>query len=181
MAEKYAILREERDAAAGASILLTEPLDHLYWGLLIFRLPAQAHERLTERLGLRGAVQRMSKDLARIHDSLSVLQRIDLLPSQVVSVLDRVGEPSVAVARIACAEMPVVVHWLDLYQSSLRHVRSDIDGNDLLALGVPRGPLYSNILTALRSARLDGLTRDREQELALAMHLTGERLGPPAR
>ena len=105
----------------------------------------------------------MSKDLARIHDGLPELQRSDLLPSQVVSLLDRVDEPAVAVARIACAEMPIVVGWLDLFQSSLRHVRSEIDGNDLLALGVPRGPLYSRISQPAQRQRLDGLTHDRDR------------------
>ncbi len=173
-------MRAERAAAEPASALAVEPMDHLYWGLLVFRLPADADAALSERLGLRGAVQRMSRDLSRIHANLPVLQRTDLLPSQVAALLDSTGAPAMAVARIACSELPAVVHWLDLYDSSLRDVSSEIDGNDLRALGVPRGPLYSHILSTLRSAKLDGLTRDREQEMALAMKLAGDAVAGPS-
>ncbi len=45
---------------------------------------------------------------------------------------------------------------------------------DLVALGIPRGPLYRRILDALRSARLDGRVLSREDELALATKMAQE-------
>ena len=118
----------------------------------------------------------MSRDLARIHSNLSELQRVDLMPSQAAFILNRVAAVSIAVARIACSDLPVVVHWLDEYITTLRHVRPEIDGNDLQAMGIPKGPIYSEILTALRGAQLDGVTRTREQEMALAIQLAHEKL-----
>jgi tRNA nucleotidyltransferase (CCA-adding enzyme) len=63
--------------------------------------------------------------------------------------------------------MPVVLHWMELYETTMRDIRPCVDGNDLMQLGIPRGPLYSRILTSIRNAKLDGLVFDREQELSL--------------
>ena len=55
--------------------------------------------------------------------------------------------------------------WLE----RLRHVRLSIDGRDLLAAGVPRGPGVGRGLRAALAAKLDGRVHDREQELAEAL------------
>jgi len=59
--------------------------------------------------------------------------------------------------------------WLD----TLRHVRLDIDGRDLMAAGVPEGPLIGRGLRAALAAKLDGRASGREQELALALAAVG--------
>jgi tRNA nucleotidyltransferase (CCA-adding enzyme) len=55
--------------------------------------------------------------------------------------------------------------WLD----DLRHVRLEIDGHDLLAAGVPQGPLIGRALRAALGAKLDGRVTGRQQELAEAL------------
>lgn len=45
-------------------------------------------------------------------------------------------------------------------------MEAELGGHDLAALGLPRGPLYGQILEALRRARLDGEVSTREEELA---------------
>ena len=63
------------------------------------------------------------------------------------------------------------------YLKRLRHVRPLLTANDLLALGVPPGPLFGEVLRRLRSARLDNpwLTLDAEQ--ALVQHVLDEDRG----
>jgi tRNA nucleotidyltransferase (CCA-adding enzyme) len=51
----------------------------------------------------------------------------------------------------------------------LRHVRLEIDGRDLLAAGVPQGPLIGRALKAALDAKLDGLVCGREAELSEAL------------
>ncbi|MBV8734576.1 MAG: CCA tRNA nucleotidyltransferase [Solirubrobacterales bacterium] len=51
----------------------------------------------------------------------------------------------------------------------LRHVRLEIDGGDLLAAGVPEGPLIGRGLRAALDAKLDGRVAGREAELAEAL------------
>jgi tRNA nucleotidyltransferase (CCA-adding enzyme) len=55
--------------------------------------------------------------------------------------------------------------WLD----RLRQVRLGIDGQDLLAAGVPQGPLVGRALQAALDAKLDGRVSGREAELAEAL------------
>jgi len=53
------------------------------------------------------------------------------------------------------------------YLGTLRHVRPECSGDDLLAVGVPQGPLVGRLLDELRRARLDSAVRSKEEELAL--------------
>lgn len=57
----------------------------------------------------------------------------------------------------------VVARYLDAVDSA----RVEIDGNDLKAMGIRPGPVYSLILERLYDCRLDGLTKKREDETAL--------------
>ena len=55
--------------------------------------------------------------------------------------------------------------WLD----TLRHVRLAIDGDDLLAAGVPEGPAIGRGLRAALAAKLDRDASGRDEELAAAL------------
>ncbi len=55
--------------------------------------------------------------------------------------------------------------WLD----TLRHVRLEIDGGDLLAAGVAEGPAIGRGLRAALAAKLDGQASGRGEELAAAL------------
>jgi tRNA nucleotidyltransferase (CCA-adding enzyme) len=61
--------------------------------------------------------------------------------------------------------------WLD----SLRRVRLEIDGHDLLDAGVPAGPEIGRGLRAALAAKLDGEAPDRDAELAAALGALGDR------
>ena len=50
------------------------------------------------------------------------------------------------------------------YLTELRHVRPELKGGDLIALGVPEGPRVGEMLAELRRARLDGLLASAEDE-----------------
>jgi tRNA nucleotidyltransferase (CCA-adding enzyme) len=59
--------------------------------------------------------------------------------------------------------------WLE----ALRHVRTSITGEDLLAAGVPEGPDIGRALEAALTARLDGAATDRADELRAALGAIG--------
>ncbi len=48
----------------------------------------------------------------------------------------------------------------------LRRVKPELNGDDLLALGYPPGPVYRRILDRLLAERLDGVLKSREDEIA---------------
>jgi tRNA nucleotidyltransferase (CCA-adding enzyme) len=91
--------------------------------------------------------------------------------------LSRAGSPSEIAAAVGASRPELVAlagalgptgqarQWLD----GLRHVRLEIDGDDLLDAGVPQGPAIGNGLRAALAAKLDGRVRGREEELAAAL------------
>lgn len=168
---RFADLRAWRAAGRGLAALHEEPIERLYWGLLVFRLPSTANDSLTNRLGLRGETQRLIRGLARLYQRLGDLDRPDLPPSAVVELLDDIDPAALALAYIACGDRPAVVAHLSHYHREWRHIHAELTGHDLAALGIPRGPLYGRILHALRAARLDGTITTRAEEESLARSL----------
>jgi poly(A) polymerase len=49
-----------------------------------------------------------------------------------------------------------------------------LTGDDLIELGIPRGPVYAKLLKAVRAAQLDGVVSDREGALGMVARLQGE-------
>jgi tRNA nucleotidyltransferase (CCA-adding enzyme) len=88
-------------------------------------------------------------------------------PSEAVELARGHGTVELALARALGAE------WLDEYLAEWRLVRTEIDGADLIAAGVPQGPPLGRGLRAALHARLDGEALDREQELAVALAAAG--------
>jgi tRNA nucleotidyltransferase (CCA-adding enzyme) len=85
-------------------------------------------------------------------------------PSQLARVLRTVPVEAAALAGAHGAAEPVR-RWLD----DLRHVTLAIDGDDLLAAGVPRGPQIGRRLAATLDRVLDGeLPAERAAQLAAA-------------
>ncbi|NOH02554.1 MAG: CCA tRNA nucleotidyltransferase [Chloroflexi bacterium] len=61
------------------------------------------------------------------------------------------------------------------YISLWRHVKPQTTGDDLKAIGLPPGPRYGEILTALRSAWLDGGLSNKAEEEELLRKLLSDR------
>jgi len=57
--------------------------------------------------------------------------------------------------------------WLDRYWGEWRHVRPALTGDDLRALGLTPGPIYTRLLDRLLAARLDGEVSDEAGEREL--------------
>jgi len=84
-------------------------------------------------------------------------------PSQAVG-LARGAEPvELALARAMGAE------WLDRYLGEWRTVALEIDGDDLIAAGVPQGPRIGRGLGEALRRKLDGELAGRDEELEVAV------------
>jgi hypothetical protein len=55
---------------------------------------------------------------------------------------------------------------VDRFASALSHVRLEVSGTDLVALGAAPSPAFSDILAQVRARRLDGAIRGRAEELS---------------
>jgi tRNA nucleotidyltransferase (CCA-adding enzyme) len=85
-------------------------------------------------------------------------------PSQIAAAVGS-GPPELVALAGALGAEPEARRWLD----ALRHVRLEIDGDDLLAAGVESGPAVGAGLAAARAAKLDGRVDGREAELTEAL------------
>ncbi|HET7120395.1 MAG TPA: hypothetical protein VFI17_03970 [Solirubrobacterales bacterium] len=87
-----------------------------------------------------------------------------------------VGSPSEAVALAAgrtglelLLARALGADWLEPYMTKWSKVALEIDGADLLAAGVPQGPLLGRGLEAALRAKLDGEVDGPQQELEVAL------------
>lgn len=97
---------------------------------------------------------------------------------------ERPDRPSAAV-ELARARDPIVLilaralgaNWLDRYLLEWRHVKLEIDGDDLIAAGVPQGPALGRGLAEALRRKLDGELTGREAELEAALGVVREETG----
>ncbi len=84
-------------------------------------------------------------------------------PSECVGLARGHGGVELALARALGAE------WLDRYLAEWRAVRLEIDGDDLIAAGIPSGPAIGRGLAEAIRAKLDGEIGGRAEELRVAL------------
>ncbi|MBT6681801.1 MAG: CCA tRNA nucleotidyltransferase [Chloroflexi bacterium] len=96
----------------------------------------------------------------------SVLERSDLRPSEIAELLE--GFPVLALeAQLQLAPATRQKAALRSWLEELRFREPLLSGDDLLAAGVPQGPLVGLLLAELKRARLDRTVGTRDDELTL--------------
>jgi tRNA nucleotidyltransferase (CCA-adding enzyme) len=133
-------------------------------------VPNAALAGLLDRLAFPAA--RRDRIVAAATRAQELAQRLGAAaePSQIAAAIGSGPPELVALAGALGAEAPAR-RWLD----DLRHVRLEIDGDDLLAAGLEPGPAVGAGLAAARAAKLDGRADGREAELAAALKGAGDR------
>jgi tRNA nucleotidyltransferase (CCA-adding enzyme) len=86
-------------------------------------------------------------------------------PSEIMAAIGERTPPELVALAGALGPAEAARQW----NQSLRAVRLEIDGNDLLEAGAPAGPGIGAGLRAALAAKLDGRARGREAELAVAL------------
>lgn len=138
--------------------------DLLVLALAAQRLAADELRRLLDWLGFQAGERRVIVATATRAGSLAGALEGAERPSEIAAVA--FGAPSELVALAgALGPADAARRWLD----RLRHVELEIDGRDLLDAGVPQGPALGRGLRAALLAKLDGRTRSRGDELAVAL------------
>jgi len=91
-------------------------------------------------------------------------------PSEVTIILDNIPSLAIYAVYLDC-QQAALKGILSRYLSSWQHTKSSISGTDLQEAGLEPGPRYSEILTDLRSAWLDGEITSKSEEKALLREL----------
>lgn len=136
--------------------------------LAVAGMSSEGSAVLLDRLGfpadLRDPVLRVAGRSAHVAEVLTTAQAA----SEIARVIEEGrGEGTVELAAVAGAlgpEGPARL-WLE----RLRHVRLEIDGDDLVAEGIDQGPAIGVGLAAARAAALDGDAETRAEQLEVAL------------
>jgi tRNA nucleotidyltransferase (CCA-adding enzyme) len=105
----------------------------------------------------------MAAALGPFEDAEELAHTHPTQPSEAVSQARGHSPTELVLARALGAE------WLDDYVAVWRDVSLEIDGDDLIAAGVPAGPAVGRGLEAALRAKLDGEISSPDEELAAAL------------
>ena len=125
-----------------------------------------AHEAL-ERLSVPPRVRRKVM-AARQHcrEVLFEFYRDPQLPASRIYTLLHPLDIEQVLLMMAKARKETAKRYISLFLTHLRATRVSLTGEDLKRLGIPPGPRYKRLLTALLDARLDGTVETNEDEVA---------------
>lgn len=165
---------------AAALIWLREAHPHglpaVCWPLLACgATPGQA-SAMASRLALTKAQTAAMEALPRLRVLADRLASTSLRRSEIAEVLACYPPP--AVWALAAVEGPIVRERCVDYLERGRHLRPVLRGDDVMALGVPRGRDVGEVLRRLQVAKLDGEVKTRRDE---ERFVRGLRAGAPAR
>ncbi len=145
-------------------------------------LPSPLHAWLLDhpRSVLEGALARLNfprRDAELLLDARQALDsldrfEIDAPPSRIAAALEDVPEPALVSALVNSSGASR--ERLENYLSRWRAMQPATDGETLRQRGLPPGPRYTEILRALRTARLDGRIESAEQETRMLDELLAE-------
>lgn len=159
--EKYESLRQSFDA----SVWDLTPADDvfLHVALLAYHLTEKALTDLIERLKMSRSD---ADDLRLIFTLRQTLPQLGKArrPSAVYHLLQPYPARVLATVWLA-TERECLRKRIYQYQIEWRHVETDLNGDDLMAMGLEPGPIFGRLLEALRDARLNGKVSSREDEI----------------
>ncbi|MBN4059288.1 CCA tRNA nucleotidyltransferase [Dehalococcoides mccartyi] len=103
----------------------------------------------------------------QLAELVTVLDRTDIRRSEVAELLDPIPLPSIRAYIAAGPQLPRLDRMSD-YMDRIRFEKPELTGDDLIAEGIPEGPVIGKLIDLVRRARLDGQVKTKQEELALA-------------
>jgi tRNA nucleotidyltransferase (CCA-adding enzyme) len=173
--EQLALVRDPTSQVPPYMHLPGDALPRLYLALLTYQLSTESVAAFIERYRLLKDYRELLLEVNGLRSKLERLAENDIRAGEIVAILHEFGEEARFVARVAIDSW-LVQQRLDHYQRRLRHVHPILQGNDLRQMGIQPGPIYRQILDALRSARVEGQVASRSDEEALVRRLADESL-----
>ena len=145
-------------------------------GVMAYWAAAARHAELAARLDMSALWGRVFADTSRVKGEFGALGRDGVRRSEIYRRLRGCHDAAIAACAV-CVGDERIAGRLDLYRRELRDARALLNGDDLLALGVPQGPMVGAILAELVAARVDGAVGTRADEAAYARRRLGDMRG----
>ena len=104
---------------------------------------------------------------AELAKLVAVLDQDNLRPSEVAETLGPIPLASIRAYVSVGPPLPRRDH-LNEYIDKIRFVKTDLTGDDLIAIGIPQGPVIGQLIDVVRRAKQDGQVSSKQEELELA-------------
>ncbi len=148
------------------------PASEIWWVNflgLTSNLDSKASSELIDRLKMTGKIlRRFKKDREDYPKSLKALKKFkNPQPSDIYNLLREVSRESILFLMAISGNEAInkqLLLYITQYDSSADLF---LDGEDLKNMGIKPGPLFKQVFKVLRDAKLDGVVRTREDEMAL--------------
>lgn len=151
----------------------------VYFALILLPLENHVREEVMHRLKVRKSTRDDVRSVQLLLDQLATADQ-DARPSEMVKILRPFAPRVLIVVGSQLGPDTTYGRKIDLYQREWRGVRTVLNGNDLLALGLDAGPKVGQFLDRLLAARLDGEVHDLDgEQTLLAKLLSVEQEGDP--
>ena len=138
----------------------------LYLALLTYNLNTEAIEQLIDYLKLDKTLSHTLRDSQRIKTDIEILSEEIMQPSAIYQYLHGHSDEAIKTNLIA-SKSAEVRRNTQLYLDELRYVKTSLNGDDLMALGIKQGPDIKLLLGLLLDTKLDGEVTSREDEVRL--------------
>ncbi|MCZ6539666.1 MAG: hypothetical protein O6922_07555 [Chloroflexi bacterium] len=135
--------------------------------LISYGLTEGESQQIFERFDRPGAWSDPIFDGPRLAALAPVLDRDDIKRSEIHKLLHAFSLPSIRAYIAAGAPLPRRGRMVE-YMDKIRFEEPEITGDDLIAAGIPEGPVIGKLIDLVTRARLDGQVKTKEEELALA-------------
>ncbi len=142
------------------------PTDEPYltrFAAFAYFLPPENSSSLTKRLVMPSDWTEISKDAAKARSIVQRCRHDQITDVELYRALINL-QPNVIRSIIHIEhDNPIRTRFQD-FQTRLRHIKPQLNGDDLIALGVKQGPMIGNLLDELLTLRIEGKISTVEEE-----------------
>lgn len=135
----------------------------LRYALYLYDLDTPRAEETIARFNLPGKTSRVILETIRLKERLATLASGTPKPADIFNFLRGYDREAVA-ANIIASSQPEAAARMSLFLDRLRNVRTLLNGDSVIAMGVRPGPEVGEVLARLLEARLNGEVETREDE-----------------
>jgi len=150
-------------------LFIDEPYERwaVFFMALIRHTDLQTTHEICEHLTIAPRYARMFGEY-RIHAAQQVtrLEWHKRMKNADVYNLLKAFKTEVILYMMVCTGSEIAKKRISLYHTRLRNVAITVSGKDLLGMGLASGPVFSKLLQAVLEAKLNGLVKTHEDELA---------------
>lgn len=171
------LLEEIKQVIAWYDLLyLEEPIEawKVYWHGLTTSLSRESLRGLAKRMGMidQGS-KKMIGQREQTDDLLDALFRFEGSAYELYTLLNKYDTETL-LYLMARANSEKIKRLISLFFTRLRGVSILLHGKDLVEMGFAPGPLFRNIMEKLLEARLNGLVKNRDDEIAFVKKHFGQ-------